>query len=202
LTAFWLEEHDIVQSGMRGLADLESDLHECATAPWRILSLGHNHVASVHNLCTAFNQESHGFAAAVVGGHGHRLGGVKLADGFWRGDGADLSRVDLLVLVACAVGRLRQWSDRDVEGLYASLAACGARSVIAARWDVDDQEAAAFTKEVVTEFMKSVTDLNESSAYCRAAALNRARKRLLTPNGPMSNMGIHVAAAFELYGAG
>jgi CHAT domain-containing protein len=142
------------------------------------------------------------FGLAVIGGHGDRYAGVKLADGLWQGDGADLHHVGLLVLCACAVGRLQQIGDRDVEGLYTKLVVHKGRSVVAARWPIADTEAATFVAELAHQYMLAVDGERGRERFARSRALNEARKYLLDHSDPRYRVSWHLAAAFELYGLG
>lgn len=114
----------------------------------------------------------------------------------------DLRRLDLLILVACAVGRLTQWGHRDVEGLIAELTACGGRSVIAARWPIADVEAATLTTEIVHQYLLGLAGKTQMEPFARARALNRARCELVDHEDERVRIGMHLASAFEMYGLG
>jgi hypothetical protein len=107
----------------------------------------------------------------------------------------------LLILVACAVGRLEQTGGRDVRGLYARLVAHRGRAVIAAGWPIADNEAAVFATILVDEYLAAVNAARSSGdplpPFLRARALNRARRRALA-----HGVTPHLAGAFELYGLG
>lgn len=136
---------------------------------------------------------------AVIAGHGVRAAsGVRLMDSAWSGGGAALGSVELLVLVACAVGRVQESDSRDVVGLYAELASHQARSVVAARWPIADREAATFAVEVVEQYLRAA-EANEPNP--RARALARARRALVGAAAPYG-VSRHLAAAFEVYGIG
>jgi CHAT domain-containing protein len=159
---------------------------------------GYDPAAKVSLLRAALMQHEPRFGVIVVGGHGDARQGVRLADGaLFCGPGGlvDLSGLDLLLLVACAVGRVEQTGDCDVEGLYAHLAAHGCRSVIAAGWKIADREAAIFGAEVVRQYLESPT-----GPFRRARALNKARKTLLNTNN--TRVSWHLASAFEIHGRG
>jgi hypothetical protein len=91
----------------------------------------------------------------VINAHGleGRFGVRFAGPSDWGGDGADLGNADLLVLLACSVGRLRQDGSRDVEGLYAELAAHHGRTVIAAPWTIADNETASLGHAIVREYL-------------------------------------------------
>ncbi|MBX7105103.1 MAG: CHAT domain-containing protein [Gemmataceae bacterium] len=178
-----------------------------------LLHVGLKHVAGLHNLAVCGLAESPaatvsavawaltGFAprVAVIAGHGvPAASGVRLMDRPWSGGGAALGAVELLVLVACAVGRVRESDDRDVIGLYAELAAHHARSVVAARWPIADREAATFAVEVVEQYLRAAA---AGEPNPRARALARARRALVGAAAPYG-VSRHLAAAFEVYGAG
>jgi hypothetical protein len=93
-----------------------------------------NPEALLGHLCAALGRSELPFRPAVGGGHGHlEKAGVALANGqLWCGRVADLGKLDLLMLVVCAVDRLKQDGQRDLEGLYAELVAHGGRSVVGA----------------------------------------------------------------------
>jgi CHAT domain-containing protein len=184
---------------MRGLAYLHAGLERVAAADrhrWDFCGLGDDPQANSLNLASAIAR--HSPAVVVLGGHGAESEppGVVLADGPWNGRGADLRHLDLLLLVACAVGRLRQHGGRDVEGLYAELVRHGGRCVVAARWPIADLEAAHFATAFVDQYLRN---LRAGVPFARARALNQAcRDRV----GPADGVTAHLAAAFALYGAG
>jgi len=118
------------------------------------------------------------------------------------GGGIDLSRIDLVVLVACSVGRLRQDRRHDVEGLFAELAAHHGRCAIAARWPIADCESATFAVEVMRFYLEEA-ERNDGPLppFARARALNRARRALVDRDAPV-RVTEHLAAAFEIYNFG
>jgi CHAT domain-containing protein len=135
----------------------------------------------------------------VVGADGLvKHSGVQFPTEVWTGDGADLGGVDLLVLVACAVGRPQQDRGRDVEGLYARLVANRGRSVVAAKWPIADTEAALLVGDLVSEYLKEFRRTGEVRPFDRSRALNRARQRMLDAE----LVTVHQAAAFDVYGLG
>jgi hypothetical protein len=146
------------------------------------------------------------FRVATLCGHGStREAGLVLADGPWRGDGCDCTRVDLLILLSCSVGRLNQVGDLDAEGLCVELALCRARSVLACRWPVLSLPAVAFVNEVAHHYLESThPDAPLVGTDCaRAEAVQRARLRFLGPDGRPGGkhpIGLNTVAAFELYG--
>jgi hypothetical protein len=202
LSAQWLEKEDWQR--MSGLAYLEAGLLRVGQRPanpWEVWCLGDNPLASVRHVEAALSDPDHPFGVAVIGGHGNVYeAGVSLADGLWRGEGVDLSRLDLLVLVACAVGRLRQQENRDVDGLYARLVTQGGRCVLAARWPIADTEAATFVTELVRQYVGEVEGKGGFMPFDRARALNQARRILLTEGDEAYRLSPHLASAFEIYG--
>jgi hypothetical protein len=204
LSAQYLQPSDWQR--MRGLANLEAALRQLAAQPgcdYCVCALGDDPQASLLNLQTALNQRHEPFGLAVVGGHGDLLrAGVILAGGQpWCGDGCDLSSLDLLILVACAIGRLSQEGERDVEGLYAQLVAHRGRAVVAARWPIADTEAATFVTALVAEYLEERRKRGAQTPFLRARALNQTRRALLQASDPV-RVSFHLAAAFELYGLG
>lgn len=202
LSAQWLEESDWEK--MHGLAHLQAGLQRtCEKHTWEVWGLGQEPKASAENLRAATSRHDGPFGIIAVGGHGRReQAGVALADGVWRGDGIELSRVDWLILVACAVGRLEQQGRRDVEGLYAQLVVHRSRSVMAARWPIADTEAATFVTEVVHQYLNALARNGGLEPFARARALNRARSKLLDGVDQRFRVSTHLASAFEIYGLG
>ncbi len=177
---------------------------------WEIWCLGDEPRATADNLRAAINDRKRRFGVVVVNAHGIQgRAGVRLAGegkddaSEWRGDGADLRDTDLVMLAACSVGRLQEQGGRDVEGMYAELAAHHGRTMIAARWPIADTETALLTAELIREYQQTVNAHRAAGdrrvpSFARARALNRARRRLLA-SGKITD---HVAAAFEIYGLG
>ena len=185
-----------------GLPLLHAGLHRLADDhTWELWSLGDDPPASIAHLCSALRER---FGLVVIGAHGVcDQAGVKLSNTMpWCGEGTDLSDIDLLILVSCAVGRLTQSGDRDVEGLYARLAVHGARCVAAARWPIADLEAAVLVVEFVNEYLRELARTGVVRPFDRARALNRARRRTLYGGSLPVRVSFHQAAAFEMYGLG
>lgn len=161
---------------------------------------GDDPLAARSALSAMMNQADTPFDFAAFGGHGaDTAGGVLFSGGVWDGGGADLSSLDLLLLVACAVGRLAQDGQRDVEGLYAKLVAQGCRAVIAARWPIADTEAAVFATILADEYLTLRKETaGQTVPFLRARALNRARRLAVSEQAVTE----HLAAAFDLYGYG
>lgn len=203
LSAHWLEAEDWKK--MRGLAHLHAGLQVLAKQyHWEIWGLGDNPQASIAHLQGAFNRDEQPFGFAVLGGHGDlKSAGVRVADkqSVWQGQG-NLSRLDWLLLVACAVGRLKQEGQRDIEGLCAQLFAHQGRCVLAARWPIADTEAATFIIEVVHQYLELMRREDWFSSFVRARALNRARHTLVGDGTDPFSVSFHLASAFEVYGLG
>jgi hypothetical protein len=201
LSAHWLPEED--RPHLLGLPQLHAELRDLGKRHgWQVWGLGYDPEARVPVVQAALAGDEPRFSLAVVGGHGDARHGVRLAgeDLFGGPEGqmhTDLSGLDLLLLVACAVGRVQQTGDRDVEGLYTWFAAHGGRSVIAAGWKVADREAATLAAEVVRQYLGAAP-----GAFRRARALNRARRQLLLPCEEGPAVSWHLASAFEIYGRG
>jgi tetratricopeptide (TPR) repeat protein len=149
-----------------------------------------------------------GFRAVTLCGHGHPDLGVKLADPEpWRGQGCPLDQVELLILVSCSVGSLRENGTRDVEGLVVELAIHRARAVLACRWPVHSCAAPVFANEVIARYLDLRTGLDPDTlvfdSCLRARALNAARQAFLGEDrGAETPVGLDTVAAFELYGLG
>jgi hypothetical protein len=147
------------------------------------------------------------YRAVSVCGHGNEYrAGVQLGlDSLWDGQGRDLSRVELLLLVSCSLGRVRRTGVRDVEGFCVQLALQRARSVLACRWPVQCQLAADVANEVLAQYLRirkeHVVQSGEAltAARLRARALNLARAELLKDG---RDDYLNTIAAFELYGLG
>jgi hypothetical protein len=187
---------------MQGLAWLHAGIlqvFEPTTSGWTVWGLGDDPEARIENLLALLRQRR--FSLAVLGGHGNtREAGVSLKNGCWCGGGADLSSLDFLVLMACAVGRVNQQGDRDVEGLYSRLLVHRGRCVLAARWKIADAEAAGFITEVLRHYRRQVGDGQTFVPFARARALNEARKQLVGPVEEQGRVSFHLASAFEIYG--
>ncbi len=189
---------------MQGLACLHAGLQEVGDRHgWEVWGLGDRPEASVANLQAALARRDQPFGVAVVGGHGNsKQAGVSLADGFWSGKHTNLRSLDWLLLVACAIGRLEQESQRDVEGFYAEFVAHGGRSVVAARWPIADVEAATFATEMVHQYLEGIQRTGGPAPFARARALNNARRRLLDHPDPAFHISFQLASAFDIYGLG
>jgi hypothetical protein len=201
LSVHWLPEED--RPHLLGLPHLHAELrHLGKRYGWQVWGLGYDPEARVPIVQAALAGDEPRFSMAVVGGHGDARHGVRLAglNLFGGPEGplhTDLSGLDLLLLVACAVGRVQQTGDRDVEGLYTWFAAHGGRSVIAAGWKVADREAATLAAEVVRQYLRA-----PPGAFRRARALNQARRQMLLPCAGEPSVSWHLASAFEIYGRG
>ncbi|HEX4955380.1 MAG TPA: CHAT domain-containing protein [Thermoanaerobaculia bacterium] len=156
------------------------------------------------------------FAAATLCGHGdpERAGlALPLDDEnalrtLWKGEGCDLSGVDLLILVSCSIGRAENTRQLDVEGFCVQLAAHRAKSILACRWPVDAIEAATFANEVLAQYLLLLEERrnpgSRSARGLRARAFGAARSEFAKPaNGrDRPRVGLNTAAAFEMYGLG
>ncbi|MEZ4714020.1 MAG: hypothetical protein R3A44_42950 [Caldilineaceae bacterium] len=150
------------------------------------------------------------FKVVTISGHGDHLeAGVKLQDdALWKGNGCDLSQVELLLLVSCSIGRATQTGDLDVEGFCVQLAVHRALSVMACRWPISGRESATFAKEIVNQYLElcnQVPNKDDTVECLRARALNAARKAFYTESIDRiigKSIGLNTAAAFELYGLG
>jgi hypothetical protein len=199
LSCHWLEVGDWQR--MRGLAQLHAYLLE-SFRDWTVWGLGDKPHAEARTEVLLSLLRRVRFDVVVIGGHGnaHRAG-VKLKDDCWCGEGADLGAVDLVVFVACAVGRVSHDGDRDIEGLYSRLLVNRGRSVIAARWKIADAEAARFIAEVLDQYRR-LREHASDMPFARARALNQARRNLVGPVEDPTKVSFHLASAFEVYGRG
>jgi hypothetical protein len=198
LSAQWLPEKD---SFARGLPALHVELDRIASQHGcRVFPRGDaSPVSKGTEINSIFNRDKNQSTIVVIGGHGdHNKYGVYLEDGLWRGQiGSVLSHVDLVFLVACAVGRVHENEESEIEGLSIELAAHGIRSVIAARWPVSDTEGAEFAANFLDNYLK-----NPQGDFAHARALNLTRKALLKRGCGRPSVGFDVLAAFELLGVG
>jgi len=171
------------------------------SAAWELRTLGDEPLASAANLAAALSQP---YGLAVIGAHGNPSeAGVQLADNeTWCGECTDLKDVETLLLCSCAVGRLTQNGQRDVEGLYARLATRGARCVVAARWEIADFEAAVFLGEFVNRYIDLEQRQGWLRQFDRARVFNAARQSVLNAGDRIMSVTNHVASAFDVYGLG
>ena len=123
----------------------------------------------------------------------------QLQHALFDGTGADMRNLDILVLVACAVGRLKSSRNIDVEGLYTKLLIARCPTVLAARRPIADTEAAHFAAEFVDQYMTRLTNPPHGNApFLRARAFNACR-RVFRDSDVVTD---HLIQAFELYGLG
>ncbi|MDA1230481.1 MAG: CHAT domain-containing protein [Planctomycetota bacterium] len=179
---------------------------------WKVVSLTDEPLLTP-SILTATLKSGH-FDIVVVGGHGHlSKSGVALAKAdelsptdeserslLWTGDG-DFFQTDLVVLCSCAVGRLNQHSGTDVAGLYTRIAANGGRTIVSARWLIDDLHAAYFILAFLRHYMRLQRERGEGVDFIRSEAFNEARKECyskLEQNLPAAEW--HVFTAFDIYG--
>lgn len=207
LSLHWIEPNE--REHHRGLPLLHTTARQQATdAKWEIRTLGDEPIASVTNLSEALNES---FGIVIIGAHGVgsvegeyvATPGVQLANSeSWCGERTNLGNVDTLILCCCAVGRLNQNGQSDVEGMYARLAAHGARCVVAARWQIADFEAALLLGEFLSNFFSMENTQKGMRPFDRARAFNIARKKLLSSADSLMTITHHLASAFEIYGLG
>jgi CHAT domain-containing protein len=95
-------------------------------------------------------------------------------------------RNDLVVLSACATAAGSVLAGEGVEGLTAPLLSAGARSVVASRWDVEDEA----TARLMADFYEAMT-----SGLGVADALNAAKRQAMDRGEPPA-----VWAAFSVFG--
>ncbi|QDV48414.1 CHAT domain-containing protein [Gimesia fumaroli] len=196
LSVQWEEEHK--RRNCVGLPMLHKKLHQLAQeSNCEIWTLSDDPLATPENVSHAISSGRFGYV--YIGAHGlFEESGVKLAgdahEGIWRASDCDFSQVDVLTLMSCSVGRLSQNPGEDAQGLCATIAGNGGRTIVAARWNVADIESA----HLISEFGRELSKIeNKHHPFMRARALNQARKTALS-----QGVSMHVAAAFELYGVG
>lgn len=148
------------------------------------------------------------YRVVTVLGHGTDRG-VKLAPdiengppGYWRGQGIDLTAVELLLLVSCSFGRVRETGERDVDGFCVEQAIHRCRAAIACRWPVLADEAVRFANKLVQKYVERARGESAHLPALRALAVNDARKHFFGAASPKGRVGLNTAAAFELYGLG
>jgi len=125
----------------------------------------------------------------------------------------DLRSVDFLIQVSCSVGRAEQDGLYDVQGFPANLVVAGARSTAAARWPILADEAERFANHLAACYLRRRDDairdgVSFRSACIRGLAMADVRKWWLESHHALQTpaeelfVGLHTAAAFELYGFG
>lgn len=134
----------------------------------------------------------------------------------WDGGGVDLSRVEFVLLVSCAVGRLVGGGGRDVKGLVIRMILAKARSVLSARWSIEVTAAVEIATQVIREYIAlrheppgdARPEPGRPLAEARLRALALARTRAFFESRPVSEGGrtyeeyLNVLAAFEVFGLG
>jgi hypothetical protein len=219
---------------MTGLATLHAGL--CYIAQrynWEIVALGESPKADRSNIHAYLSSQQSPISVGVFGGHGvpneagiviaremqvlqtdqSQRASLHLEPGhegqrgeIWKGIGANFDSLDILVLVACAVGRLQQNGYRDVESFYAELLARQCRCVLSARWPIADNEAAVLVVSFINAYLSLLKEKQQISCnFLRARALNRTRHMLHnhirhSQNHPL--LTDHLVQAFEIYGLG
>ncbi len=171
---------------------------------WMLYNLCQQPPATVHNVCSALSGESQvSSTLVVIAAHGDpEIGGVLLSDGTWDGDDVRLEAVDVLILVSCAVGRVRNQTLYDFDGMYVRLAGCGARSVLAARWPIDDHSASLVCIDFLDRYMGVEESRRTVDDFERARTLNACRREYLSAAEEAAPGMLNVLAAFDLLGRG
>lgn len=202
-TLSWFGEQDRAGTGAVDLHHGQAELSRQHSLEWYAAAVDPEGTPS-----TLFaGLELGSFHAVSVCGHGNEShAGVALGPTrrLWNGQGRDLSRVELLLLVSCSMGRVSTTGARDAEGFCVQLALQRARSVLACRWPVQCQQAPDVANEVLAKYLQLRKEHGGqggealTAARLRAQALNLARAELLK-NG---DEYLNTLAAFELYGLG
>jgi hypothetical protein len=112
-----------------------------------------------------------------------------------------LELFELMLVIACSLGRHRQTGALDAESFCCDLTLNGMRSAVAARWPVHSEQAADVGNEIARQYLLLRRDLSLGGAdltraRIRARALNLARRELLASGSDCLN----TLAAFELWG--
>jgi hypothetical protein len=195
----------------------DSEIYTRAAA--RQLHSNHLHLSRQHGLecftlgdqplCTVeavagLVQQHKSIALLTLFGHGNgTFSGIKLKNELWKGEGCDLSEVDLVLMVSCSIGRIKDGSNNlDVEGFCIQLAVNRAFSVIACRWKIDAWEACLFANEVASQYLAVSSALKNTDnliPFSKAKALNDARKVFYREGG---DKALNTLSAFEFYGLG
>ena len=120
----------------------------------------------------------------------------------WQGGDIDLHRVEFLLLICCAIGRLEGGAGRTVEGFAARLLTAGGLSTMAARWSIEVGAAAKIAEEVLRLYLEARAKVTDTTApladyRIRARALRQARVNF----GHRPEL-LNVLAALEVYGQG
>lgn len=149
-------------------------------------------------------QQHRNIALLTLFGHGDATcSGIQLKNSLWKGEGCDLSEVELVLMVSCSIGRIHRFDNNlDVEGFCIQLAVNKAFSVIACRWEIDSWEACLFANEIAKQYLAvscSVANSKDLLPFSKAKALNEARKVFY---GEVGDRALNTLAAFEFYGLG
>lgn len=195
--------HDVMA---RGIYDAE----KAGVRTALLTVLGHGHrdggveLRSMHDAAGAEFWRAHCVQCAQAGSS-NVVRGVRPA--------CDLSSVDFLIQVSCSVGRAEQDGLYDVQGFPANLVVAGGRSTAAARWPILADEAERFANHLAGAYLRrrdeAIRDrVPFKNACIRGLALAETRKWWLESHGGShlpsgdNSVGLHTAAAFELYGFG
>ena len=121
--------------------------------------------------------------------------------------GCDLSLVDMLIQISCKVGRIQQRGLSDVEGFTVNLAVASARSVVAAKWPILARNSVDFANNLAEEYLRlrdEAEDQGQSllEACVRARAMANVRRQWVESRTEGDITGLHMIAAFDLFGFG
>lgn len=125
----------------------------------------------------------------------------------------DLSSVELLLQVSCSIGRPSQRNYTDLRGFLPNLVIAGSRSTVAARWPVRAEESVHLANNLARHYLRRRSKASEEKkslkeACTRGQSLRDTRIEWLKQyneaiqKGARPAIGLHTAAAFELYGLG
>ncbi len=199
--AAWFNRDDSARSSgvefLHGLTELAAEakcnIHFAADAPeanWNWLLSQMTELGSARLWCWI--------------GHGHETeAGIMVGPtpGFpCRGEGMPLEQFELLLIIACSLGRHQTTGAIDAESFCCDLTLNGGRSAIAARWPIIGSLAAHIGCEIAKEYLalrntNNVTGPELTKSRLRAVAFNNARKAIAKDERYLNTL-----AAFDLWG--
>jgi hypothetical protein len=165
-----------------------------------------------------------GLALLTICGHGAaNAAGVFLSDGLWqgteflerpaaddqpwnRGGGVDLATAQFVIMLSCAMGRIKQARLADAEGFCVNLIVNNARSVLAGRWTLDAVDSIRFAHDVARHYLRWHRRAAEHGEplwklRARGRSVASARRRWAKDyRQGQAKVGINTVAALELYG--
>lgn len=104
---------------------------------------------------------------------------------------ARLTKEPVVILAACGSGRGKLWLNEGVDSLATSFIAAGARAVVAAIWDVDDDS----TSRLFVELHRGLSSGQLPGEALRSAQLSMLRSASARDRSPRSWAGMFVLMA-------